>query len=66
MPACRARAGAISFDHLRHADAEHPRAAIDDLLEIGLGIEVEPNRNAEAIAQWIGKKAGARRRHQRA
>ena len=42
-----------------HADAEHARAAIDDQLELGLGIEIEPHRNAEAVAQRIGQKPGA-------
>ena len=44
----------------RHADAEHARAAVDDLLELGLGIEIEPHRNAEAVAQRIGEQARAR------
>src|SRR5579862_3444030 len=45
-----------------HADAEHARATIDDLLELRLGIKVEPDRNAEAVTQRIGEEAGARRR----
>ena len=44
----------------RDADAEHARAAIDDLLELLLGIEIQPHRNAEAVAQRIGQQAGAR------
>ncbi len=49
----------------RHADAEHARAAIDDELELGLGIEVEPHRDAETVAQRVGEEAGARcRPHQ--
>src|SRR5262245_37127802 len=44
----------------RHADAENARAAIDDLFELRLGIEVEPDRNAEAVAQRIGEEARAR------
>ena len=44
----------------RHADAEHAGAAVDDLLELGLGIEIQPHRNAEAVAQRIGQQAGAR------
>ena len=44
----------------RHADAEHARAAVDDLLELGLGVEVEPDRDAEAVAQRIGEQARAR------
>ena len=39
------------------ADAEHARAAIDDLFKLGLGIEIEPDRNAEAVAQRIGEQA---------
>src|SRR5579883_3239284 len=46
----------------RHADAEHARAAVDDQLELGLGVEVEPDRNAEAVAQRVGQEPGARRR----
>ena len=42
-----------------HDNAEHARAAVDDLLELGLGIKVEPHRNAEAVAQRIGEKPGA-------
>ena len=45
-----------------HADAEHARAAVDDQLELGLGVEVEPDRNAEAVAQRRGQKPGARGR----
>ena len=33
--------------------------AIDDLLELRLGIEIKPYRNAETIAQRIGQKSGA-------
>ena len=42
-----------------HPDAEHARAAIDDLLELGLGVEVEPHRDAEAVAQRIGEQPRA-------
>ena len=44
----------------RHADAEDARAAGDDLLEFGLGIEIQPHRNAEAVPQRIGQQARAR------
>ena len=44
----------------RHADAEHAGAAVDDQLQLGLGVEVQPHRNAEAVAQRIGEKPGAR------
>ena len=44
----------------RHADAEHARAAVDDQLELRLGVEVEPHRNAEPVAQRIGEQARAR------
>src|SRR6202035_5518328 len=37
----------------RHADAEHARPAIDDLLELRLGVKIEPDWNAEAVAQRI-------------
>ena len=43
-----------------HADAEHARAAVDDVLELGLGIEIEPDRDAEAVAQRIGEQPRAR------
>ena len=32
-------------------DAEQPRGAADDLLELLDGVEIEPDRNAEAVAQ---------------
>ncbi len=41
-------------------DAEDARAAIDDQLELRLAVEIQPHRNAEAVAQRIGEKAGAR------
>ena len=44
----------------RHADAEHARAAVDDLLQLRLGIKIEPHRNAETVAQRIGEQARAR------
>ena len=46
----------------RHADIEHARAAGHDLLEFLHGVEIQPHRNAEAVAQRIGQQAGARRR----
>src|SRR5262249_13586488 len=45
---------------LAYSDAEHAGAAGNDLLELSLGIEIEPDRNAEAITQRIGEQAGAR------
>src|SRR4051812_11993811 len=36
-----------------HSDAEHARAAVDDLLQLRLGIEIEPHRNAKTIPQRI-------------
>ena len=42
-----------------HADAEHAGAAVDDQLEFRRGIEIEPHRNAEAVAQRIGQEARA-------
>ena len=44
----------------RHADAEHAGAAVDDQFELGLGVEIQPHRNAEAVAQRIGEQARAR------
>ena len=44
-----------------NGDAEDARAAIDDQLELRLAVEIKPHRNAEAVAQRIGQKAGARR-----
>ena len=44
------------------ADAEHPGAAIDDELELGLGVKIQPHRNAEAVAQRIGEEPGTRGR----
>ena len=46
----------------RHADAEHARAAVDDQLELRLGVEIQPHRNAEAVAQRIGEQPRARGR----
>ena len=43
-------------------DAEHARAAVDDLLQLLAGVEIEPHRNAEAVAQRRREQAGARRR----
>ena len=36
--------------------------AADDLLELGDGVEIEPDRDAEAVAQRGGEQAGAGRR----
>src|SRR5262249_20650053 len=47
--------GAIRCD----ADAQHARATIDDLLEFFLGIEIEPHRNSESIAQRIRQQPRA-------
>ncbi len=43
-----------------NTDAQHPRAAIDDLFEFFLGIEIQPHRNSEAVAQRIGQEPSAR------
>ena len=56
----RARARDLVRAIGRHADAEHAGAAIDDQLELRRGIEVEPDRDAEAVAQRIGEQPGAR------
>ena len=45
-----------------HADAEHAGAAGDDQLEFRRGVEIEPDRDAEAVAQRIGEEARPRRR----
>src|SRR4051795_324254 len=37
----------------RHADVEHAGSAGDDLLELFLGVEIEPHRNAKTVAQRI-------------
>ncbi len=39
---------------------EHARAARDDLFQFFLGVEIQPHRNAETVAQRIGQQAGAR------
>ena len=46
----------------RHRNAEHARAARHDQLEFLLGVEIEPHRNAEAVAQRRGEQARARGR----
>ena len=56
----RARRAISLAPSARHAKPEHARAAIDDLLQLGLGIEIQPHRNAEAVAQRIGQQPGAR------
>ena len=55
----RARRAISLAPSARDADAEHAGAAIDDLLQFLLGIEIEPHRNAEAVAQRIGQQASA-------
>src|SRR5262249_58169824 len=45
----------------RDLDAEHARAAAHDLFELGLGIEIEPDRDAESVAQRRREETGARR-----
>ena len=44
----------------RHADPEHTGAAGDDLFQLFLGVEVQPDRNAKTVAQRIGQKPRAR------
>ena len=44
---------------LAHADAEHPGAAAHDQLELLDGVELEPDRDAEAVAQGRGEQACA-------
>ena len=43
------------------ADAEQPRRALDDALDVGGVVVVEPVRDAEAVAQRRGQKPGAGR-----
>ena len=56
----RARRAISLAPSARHADAEHAGAALDDLFELFLGIEIQPHRNAEAVAQRRGEQARAR------
>ena len=44
----------------RDADAKQARAAFNNVFELRLGIEVQPDGNAEAVTQWVREKAGAR------
>ena len=44
---------------LAHAEAEHPGAAPHDQLQLVDGVELEPDRDAEAVAQGRGEQAGA-------
>ncbi len=43
-------------------DAEQPRSAADDLLQLLDRVEVEPDRNSEAVAQRRRQQALPRRR----
>ncbi|MGY3424773.1 hypothetical protein ACVWZW_005248 [Bradyrhizobium sp. F1.13.4] len=42
-----------------HADVEHAGAPGDDALKLFDRVEIQPDRNAEAVAQGIGEQAGA-------
>ena len=54
---------AISFaPSSRHADPEHARAALHDQLQFVDGVELEPDRDAEAVAQRRREEPGAGRR----
>ncbi len=54
---------AISFaPSSRHADAEHAGAALHDQLQLVDGVELEPDRDAEAVAQRRREEPGAGRR----
>ena len=54
---------AISFAPVvGERDADHPRAARDDALELLGRVKIEPDRNAETIAQGCGEQPGAGRR----
>src|SRR5262245_3285872 len=43
-----------------HANAEHTRAAVDDLFELALGIKIASHWDAKAAAQGVGGRPGAR------
>ncbi|MGY4509803.1 hypothetical protein ACVIN2_003257 [Bradyrhizobium sp. USDA 3650] len=43
-----------------HADVEHAGATGDDALKLFDRVEIQPDRNAEAVTQGIGEQAGAR------
>ena len=58
----RARRAISLAPSARHADIEHAGAAGDDLLQLFLGVEIQPHRNAETIAQRIGEQPRARGR----
>ena len=57
----RARRAISLAPSARHADVEHAGAAGDDLLQLFLGVEIQPHRNAKAVAQRIGEQPCARR-----
>ena len=43
-------------------EAQHAGAAVDDLLELLDRVEIQPHRNAEAVAQRLGEQPRARGR----
>ena len=63
--ACRGRGSDLVGAVRGQADAEDTRAAIDDLFQLGLGVKVQPDRNAEAVAQRIGQSRRGRGADQR-
>ena len=61
--ACRASARAISLRAVvGERDAEHARAAAHDVFQLLDRVEIEPDRDAEAVAQRRRQQAEPRRR----
>ena len=58
----RARRAISSEPSAGDDDAENAGAAIDDLLELRVGIKIKPYRNAERSRNGLVSKAGARGR----
>ena len=52
----RARRAISLAPSARHRQAEHARAARDDQFQFGVGVEIQPHRNAEAVAQRLRQK----------
>ena len=53
----RAAAGDFVRAVVGQRRVEQAGGAADDLLELGDGVEIEPDRNAEAVAQRGGEQA---------
>ena len=50
------------FDAVVQLDREDPGRATDDRRELDSGVQVEPEREAEAVTERCRQQAGARRR----